>query len=395
MIEALCQAEKDTLAVERRKAVERERQLAPKQFPAWGWIAVGVLFLALLVMGVLLGPGLRGKTTPGPREPTAVAVKPTDTPAVTDTSRPPTAAPTHTPTYTSIPLTATTTPPPALQPAIITQVWEKDSSVMVYVPVGEFLMGSTDEDLDVLFAECSDQPGHPCERERWTDELAQHKVDLDAFWIDRTEVTNAQYRRCVDNGVCSPPSSSMSYTHPSYYGNPEFDNYPVLYVNWNQADAYCTWAGKRLPTEAEWEKAASWDAQTGTKLVYPWGNDFEASRANFCDVNCERDWKDIRLDDGFAEVAPVGNYSSGASPYGALNMAGNVWEWVADWYDSDYYANSPDSNPRGPDESARRAVRGCSWHDVRRALRTSNRHSAAPSLANEIVGFRCARSAEP
>jgi len=128
---------------------------------------------------------------------------------------------------------------------------------MVYVPAGRFWMGSEDGDPDAFY-----------------NEKPQHEVNLDAFWIDRTEVTNAQYRRCVDDGPCSPPSRSISYDRDNYYDNPEFDDYPVIYVDWNQAKAYCTWADKRLPTEVEWEKAAR-----GTdRRIYPWGNDFDGSR---------------------------------------------------------------------------------------------------------------------
>ncbi|MFZ5916405.1 MAG: bifunctional serine/threonine-protein kinase/formylglycine-generating enzyme family protein [Chloroflexota bacterium] len=252
-----------------------------------------------------------------------------------------------------------------------TQSRDKDGAVMVYVPAGAFWMGSDDND--------------PAAK---SDEKPQHEITLDAFWIDRTEVTNGQYRRCVDDGACSPPYESTSYSRNSYYGNPEFDDYPVVYVDWNQAGAYCAWAGARLPSEAEWEKAAR-----GTdKYLYPWGNDFDGSLINFCDVNCTLDWQDGNWDDGHADTAPVGSYPGGASPFGALDMAGNVWEWVADWYAPDYYAVSPASNPQGPDSGNWRAGHGGSWSNAQGDVRAAYRDRAEPSDAGNELGFRCARS---
>jgi formylglycine-generating enzyme required for sulfatase activity len=247
--------------------------------------------------------------------------------------------------------------------------------MMVYVPAGTFQMGSDEGDL---LARDEEKP--------------QHEVYLDAFWIDRTEVTNLQYQHCVAEGPCSPPSSSQSETRDSYYGNPEFDDHPVIYVTWQQADTYCQWAGKRLPTEAEWEKAASWDAQTGTKRLYPWGNEFKGYLLNFCDANCPLDGKNTAWDDDHADTAPVYSYPLGASPCGAWNVAGNVWEWVADWYDPGYYASSPGENPQGPDSGSRRVVRGGAWGSHLRVVRTASRNDLEPSFASGFVGFRCARS---
>jgi formylglycine-generating enzyme required for sulfatase activity len=244
---------------------------------------------------------------------------------------------------------------------------------MVYVPAGAFWMGSEESDPDAD-----------------ADEKPQHEVTLDAFWIDRTEVTNAQYRRCIEDAVCEPPSETGSYSRDSYYGTSEFDDYPVIYVNWEQASRYCAWAGKRLPTEAEWEKAAR-----GTdKRMYPWGDGFDGNLVNSCDVNCELDWKEGDWDDGYVDTAPVGSYPNGASPYGALDMAGNVWEWVADWYSEDYYASLPDRNPQGPGSGVRRVLRGGSGYNVQWHVRVAGRNGLEPSssLWGSNVGFRCARS---
>jgi serine/threonine-protein kinase len=227
--------------------------------------------------------------------------------------------------------------------------------VMVYVPAGEFLMGSTGAG--------------------WRnddDEQPQHTVYLDAFWIDRTEVTNNQYQKCVEAGACTAPEESKSRT---YYGNTIFDEYPVLYVDWNQASAYCQWAGARLPTEAQWEKAAR-----GTEgRSYPWGNSGpDDNKVNF---NCSQ---------CVGYTSQVGSYPDGASPYGALDMAGNASEWVADFYDRWYYTNSLASNPKGPDSGAFKVQRGGSWRDYAGDIRAADRGLSDPSNTSDKIGIRCA-----
>jgi formylglycine-generating enzyme required for sulfatase activity len=222
---------------------------------------------------------------------------------------------------------------------------------MVFVPDGEFLMGSGDSDAD---ADSDEQP--------------QHSVYLDAYWIDQTEVTQATYARCVAEGKCTEPM------HASAYAQAGYADHPVIGVTWFQASDYCAWAGRRLPTEAEWEKAAR-----GTDArLYPWGNTEPSSKV----LNFNRQAGD---------TTAVGVYPAGASPYGALDMAGNVWEWVADWYEEDYYTRSPSENPLGPPSGNRRALRGGAWGVEARAVRVTNRFWAFPSR-NDLDGFRCARS---
>lgn len=196
------------------------------------------------------------------------------------------------------------------------------------------------------------------------DEMPHHQVTVDSFWMGQTEVTNAQYARCVDAGACTAP-------HPDNrdWRDAARANYPITYVDWNQANAYATWVGGRLPTEAEWEKAAH-----GTEgRDFPWGDEVtDDQRLNFNSPQ--------------GPVA-VGSYPAGASPYGALDMAGNVEEWVADWYASDYYSQSPADNPTGPADGRFRVVRGGSYNGSRGDVRTTKRGRALPN-SFPSVGFR-------
>jgi formylglycine-generating enzyme required for sulfatase activity len=211
------------------------------------------------------------------------------------------------------------------------------------------------------------------------DERPQHQVTLDAFSIDKTEVTNANYGLCVTGHACTPPGMTGSQTRQSYFGNAQFANFPVIFVTWQQAQTYCHWIGKRLPTEAEWEKAAR-----GTDgRSYPWGN-----MAPTCTT------ANLKPDEGMnlcvGDTTPVGSYGpTGASPYGALDMAGNVWEWVADWYDDSYYKNSPAMNPPGPSAGTMRVIRGGGFQAEPVYNRTTNRLGADPASSLSATGFRC------
>lgn len=216
------------------------------------------------------------------------------------------------------------------------------------------------------------------------EETPQHVVYLDAYWIDQTEVTNAQYAMCIASGSCSTPKENGSLSQSSYYDNPLFATYPVIFVSWSQAAAYCTWAGRRLPTEAMWEKAA----RGPDGLIYPWGNTFDGVKANFCDINCRDPWKDDLYDDGYVDTSPVGDYPAGASIYGAFDMAGNVYEWVADWFEP--YRRIRQENPIGPLSGSEHIIRGGSWGDDSAHIRTAVRsHVNVPESSN-FIGFRCA-----
>ncbi len=239
---------------------------------------------------------------------------------------------------------------------------------MVHVPTGEFMMGSDDGQ---------------------SDEQPIHAVYLDSYWLDQTEVTNGMYDLCVQDGECERPSTLSSYTRDSYYTNPDYANYPVIYVSWEDANVYCEWAGGRLPTEAEWEKAAAWDEESQEAYTYPWGNTFDGTRLNFCDSNCTFDWKDDSVDDGYEDTAPVGSYPAGASYVGALDMAGNVWEWTASIYEP--YPYDPDDGRENQSGTDNRALRGGSWFSYDNLVRAAIRFNFNPVIRYDDVGFRCAQ----
>jgi serine/threonine-protein kinase len=230
---------------------------------------------------------------------------------------------------------------------------------MVQIPAGKFQMG----------CDQAHNPGYYC----LTNELPLHTVELKAYRIDKYEVTNSQYAVCVAKGGCTDPLISIN----AYYNKPAYSNYPVVGVDWKQANAYCAWAGKRLPSEAEWEKAARGSADT---RMYPWGDRVpDCTLANF--GTCKK------------EIAAVGSYPAGVSPSGTMDMAGNVWEWVNDWYREDYYTDSPASNPTGPTTGTRRVLRGGSWDFDQGPLRVAYRDSSPEFNRYHNIGFRCAASA--
>jgi len=309
------------------------------------WYGLAGIFLLLFILG---GLGLNSLFN----KPSDVTAAPSSQ-IFTETSEPPSqTAALVTPT-----LLATQTPSPTATTVLgigSTSRSLKDGMLLVYVPAGEFTMGSNDGE---------------------DDEKPEHQVYLDAFWIDQTEVTNTMYAKCVEVNQCNLPSSKRSVKHSSYFGNPEFGEYPVIYVSWADALAYCLWAGRTLPTEAQWEKAArGTDGRT-----YPWGNILPKDTL-------------LNYNNIFGDTTRVGLFPDGGSIYGALDMAGNVWEWVGDWYDETYYRISPASNPEGPDSGQFRVLRGGSYYYGDYGIRSSARNPVSPVDANSNIGFRCALS---
>ncbi|MGD9002462.1 MAG: formylglycine-generating enzyme family protein, partial [Anaerolineae bacterium] len=342
--------------------------------------------IATMVLVVTLPTGCRAATPAiTPDLPTATSPPSRETLTPTETALPTAAA--EAPLATNIPWPAATVVPPP-EGATLGDTWTRptDGMTMVYVPAGEFTMGSADAEVDAALEKCNTYYSD-CERAWFEVEQPAHTVELDGFWIDRTEVTNEQYHQCEEAGACDPPRETGSDTRSTYYGDSAYGDFPIIYVDWYQADAYCEWAGARLPTEAQWEYAAR--GPDGRR--YPWGEDYNGARLNSCDANCQYEWADEPFDDGYGDTAPVGSYPDGASWCGALDMAGNVWEWTADWFGP--YSVERQSNPTGPSFGTGRTVRGDAADGTRSVSRAAARHGMDPGRTYKYTGFRCIVSA--
>jgi formylglycine-generating enzyme required for sulfatase activity/serine/threonine protein kinase len=337
--------------------------------PAWLKL-VGIGLVAVILLGVLIG-------TLGPPLWDVLFATTTSTRTITSTA---TSTITATDTATVTPIvTPTKMPSPPLE-AVLGDTWTRpqDRVVMVYVPDGTFQMGSNDE-------------------------KPVHLVTLSAFWIDQTEVTVAQFRRFVQaqNYQTEAEERGESYTyvggswqltkgtnwqHPFEPTSTAEDKHPVLHISWNDARTYCVWAGGQLPTEAQWEYAA----RGPEGYSYPWGNDFDCERGDF-DDEIEIDYNSVRLFglscDGYMRTAPVGSFPEGKSWVNALDMAGNVWEWTADWYAE--YSPESQTDPQGPADGYYRVVRGGSWNSTQNYVRSAKRDSYTPTNTNYNTGFRC------
>jgi len=301
------------------------------------------LFL-LLVLSVSCRPSPSETVPSGEETPQATVEFKTPLPQATEAQVVPTPTPvppppTPTPRPTPTPVPEATEGPAA--PAM--------TDIMVEIPAGPFTMGN---DAGA------------------NDETPAHEVDLPAFEIDQFEVTNADFAQFVEATGHQTDAEKAGLSRAWRDAAEGKDNHPVVYVSWNDAVAYCEWVGKRLPTEAEWEKAAR-----GTDgRIYPWGNDYEASKLN-------------GKDSGLRGTAAVGSFSGGASPYGAEDMAGNVWEWTADWYEA-----YPDSSFQSPYYGGKyRVLRGGGWFETAESVRTTTRNATSDTAANDDLGFRCAR----
>ncbi|HLD94346.1 MAG TPA: formylglycine-generating enzyme family protein [Anaerolineales bacterium] len=297
----------------------------------------------------------------------------------------------------------TTAEPTALSSGDV-RVSEIDDMEQIYIAEGDFIMGADDDEAKdtacrVNGVACAENP--------------VSTVYVPAFWMDKYEVTNYQYSLCTAAGFCQAPKLGRgTYTgNPiddqffDYYDNPKYANHPMVYVDFYMARDYCAWAGRRLPTEREWEKAAR--GTDGRK--YPWGNDaIGDDRGNFCDGNCPKDHANNNYDDGYAQTAPVGSYPAGASAYGVMDMAGNVWEWVntipMDYpYNPEDGREEPDTRPGScypPDSCAadetpfgagpERIWRGGTWANGPWWIRATVRYHSVPGYYHNSLGFRCA-----
>lgn len=244
-----------------------------------------------------------------------------------------------------------------------------DGMVETFIPAGTFTMGGVDPKAS-------------------SDELPVHQVTMHQFWMDTVEVTNAMYALCVKAGACRLPMNFKSQTKSAYYTDAQYADYPVVYVTWLESKTYCEWAGRRLPTEAEWERAARGDDYR----TYPWGDQLpDGSRANFNNL--------------VGDTSRVGSIPGGASQFGVLDLSGNVAEWINDIYDPKYYSGGLSSNPQGPGglSSTNHVVRGGTFQDVEADIRVSKRSSVPGSDPNALIdspewlgtfspkiGFRCA-----
>ena len=330
-------------------------------------VGIGVAAITILAIGYaairFLSPLLASAPTAtafATQAPTGVTSASTEAPSALPlpniaSPSPTVEAPTASPTATQTPAEVVT----ATSNAPLSEKIDSKGIEMVLVPESSFLMGGSDPNAE-------------------DDEKPLHEITLSAYYIDKFEVTNARYKVCVDDGACKPPLRSYFFAESPnriYYGNSQYDNYPVVYVDWNMAKAYCEWRGARLPTEAQWEKAARGDADTSR---YPWeGNNLTCQDANF--QKCVN------------STSEVGSLQDGKSPFGAYDMAGNVWEWVADWYSANSYQKSLSRDPLGPSSGQSRVARGGAW--TKYDVRVSNRLSLAPASATFDIGFRCASSA--
>lgn len=244
---------------------------------------------------------------------------------------------------------------------------------MVKIPAGTFLMGS-DKKVD---------------RNAYQPEFPQRRVYLDAYEIDKYEVTTVQFLKFV---LATDRKPLIDWQYEGGNFQETMANHPVMHVSWFDADAYCRWAGKRLPTSAEWEKAAR--GEDGR--IYPWGNEPAGlSRANFGRTGLSGPVRDrperLLL---YPPIISVDKYDNGVSPYGVFQLAGNVAEWTADWYDPHYYKTAPDRNPKGPEKGTQRAFRGGGWIDSTPSVRPAQRNGTDPNTKMNWLGFRCARDAK-
>jgi formylglycine-generating enzyme required for sulfatase activity len=339
-----------------------------KKIPIWLW-ALGVLVLIVglvVVLNSVLGKNNEKNLSTATDDVALVLPTSTEDVAVIQNG-------TNEPTGTPYPL----------------QITDDFGIPMVLVPAGSFLMGTNNSDA---LKECRTvNPNLNCDAFYFSDEKPARTVDLDyVYYIDQFEVTNERYDVCVTAGVCDPPWNFDLIPGVEYFRVDQYKQYPVVNVTWDAANVYCEWRGGRLPTEMEWEKAARSGVEN---WLYPWGNDLADDKGNFCDVNCGNSWANQAFNDGYPYTAPVGSFTSGASPFGVEDMAGNVSEWVADKY-GPYPNGQADVTSKYYGET--RVRRGGSWYSLGSDLRVSRRDKNLPAPQvidpnSELgkIGFRC------
>lgn len=423
----------------------------------WRWLRwlIGLLTLLILIGVVIQSQrrsdwvtSWRGSSTPptptlmavvGSPTPLAVAMVETPTTTATVTHTPPitptvvdpptattpplppsptdTATPTPRPTATAtVPPTRTPTPQPTPTPTLgigAMKVVTLPSGLamnFVYVLGGDFLMGSTEVQMDEAVVLCNRYhgDGDDCQRDWFIDEIQQYLISVEPFWIMMTEVTNAHYRAFIaDKGYENETfwgtngwawrQANREIVQPAYWNNERFngDEQPVVGVSWYEAMAYTRWLATvtklnlRLPTEAQWEKAA----RGPEGLIFPWGNAWDGNLVNYCDINCDRAWQDEAVNDGYAYTAPVDSYPGGASPYGALNMAGNIWEWTSSL--DMVYPYQADDGREDENATMRRVVRGGSWFNDQDYMHSAFRFRVTPDYRNLDLGFRLVVAVAP
>lgn len=369
--------------------------------PAW----LGKALAAAGGIAVLVGLAFAIPKPGATPTPAVVAASPTPRASATDLPLQ-ASAPTNTPpTASRVPANPTATRAPTTQPELPTPTASpantKDPNAppgMVLVPAGSFWMGVTDAEMKWHVSSCNRYAR--CSEVDYKDMLPRHSVSLDAYYIDIYEVTNADYRRCVEAGKCGKPDAEKiaRYLEPDYADNRANDRSPVVAVSWTDAKNYCQWVGgKRLPSEAEWERAA----RGNDDYYYPWVKRPEGTtaqdvfggktpRANFCDNGCPMlNWDETRLSDGWVGPAPVGSYSPG--PFGLFDMAGNVSEWTQDVYADDFYQNAPAQNPVNEASGPWRVTRGGGWNNGIYHISAVYRRGKDPQDAEAFIGFRCVK----
>jgi len=301
-------------------------------------------------------------------------------------------------------------PPPetvAVTPAGETRINPADGAEMVWIPAGEFLMGNEMQDITAFFEKLNVM-------QSLKGETPRHRVSVDGFWMYKYEVTNAQFEKFVkatghktdaENGgkswVWNPLEEvkGADWRHPRGPGTSASGDHPVVQVSWNDAKAYCQWAGVQLPTEAQWEYAAR-GGNTGLggkpRYTFWWGDDAPTRKVgNWFDVTAQKNRKTKSFnfpgyDDGYEFTSPVGTFEPNG--FGLYDMDGNVCEWCQDWYDETYYARSESKNPRGPRNGKYRVLRGGSWFGTPNDMRVAQRDGFTPSERNNFVGIRAART---